>query len=198
MRFILKHIPVRWRLPFLAVSGILIGLILLLVYISNFFSYLSDRPETCMNCHVMGTEYVTWAKSAHRETATCNDCHVPQDNIFKTYYFKAMDGLRHATIFTMRAEPQAIIIKEEGKEAVQQNCIRCHSNVLQGVGMVNMGWKNNASLNDRNCWSCHASTPHGKVRSLASAPFARVPTTDSMIPEWLGDLLKKEDQKEEK
>lgn len=192
MKFILKHIPQQWRLPFVALSGVLCGIIILLVYISNFFSYLSDRPETCMNCHVMGTEYATWLKSSHRETATCNDCHVPHDNFVKTYYFKAMDGLRHATVFTIRGEPQAIIIKEEGRQAVQQNCIRCHSNVLQGVGMVNMGWKENVSLNKRNCWSCHSSTPHGKMRSLAASQFARVPTTKSMVPKWLDRLLVKE------
>ena len=75
----------------------------------------------------MAPQYATWMHSSHRERATCNDCHVPHDNVFNTYYFKAKDGLRHATVFTMRGEPQVIKIKEEGHHVVHQNCIRCHT-----------------------------------------------------------------------
>lgn len=65
------------------------------------WSYVSDDPATCVNCHIMRPEYVTWHHSPHREHATCNDCHVPHDNVFRKYYFKGADGMRHATIFTL-------------------------------------------------------------------------------------------------
>ena len=32
------------------------------------------------------------------------DGHVPHDSFIRKYYFKASDGLRHATIFTLRKE----------------------------------------------------------------------------------------------
>jgi cytochrome c nitrite reductase small subunit len=177
-------------------SGIITGMILFLLYISNSFSYLSDSPETCMNCHVMGPQYATWYHSAHRENATCNDCHVPQDNIFHTWYFKAMDGMRHSAIFTLRQEPQAIIIKEAGAKAVQKNCIRCHGKVHEGLhAMKNNSLNSNHGMG-RNCWECHQEVPHGKVRSLSSTPFAKVPTTKSIVPKWLKKLIQDENGKE--
>ena len=62
----------------------------------------------------MRSAYATWQHSSHRAVAGCNDCHVPQDNVLSKYYFKAKDGLRHATIFTMRAEPQVIKMHADG------------------------------------------------------------------------------------
>lgn len=192
MKFLFRFLPEKWRLPVLVTSGVLTGLVLTLMYISNFFSYLSDSPTTCMNCHIMGPEYATWYHSAHRENATCNDCHVPQDNVFHTYYFKAMDGLRHSTIFTLKMEEQAIIIKDAGKIAVQNNCKRCHQNVVSEIAPMNHYKQNQVASDERKCWDCHRSTPHGKVRSLSATPFAKVPTTDSMVPKWLKNMMDKE------
>lgn len=195
MKLILRHIPPKWRAPFFITSGSIVGLVFFLMYISNFFSYLSDDPKTCMNCHIMGPEYATWYHSAHRENATCNDCHVPQDNIFKTYFFKAKDGMRHSFMFTLKLEPQAIIIKEEGKIAVQNNCKRCHENVLREFKTMESNGLNSHDGLGRNCWDCHKETPHGKVRSLSATPFAKVPTTESMVPDWLTKLMNKEQNK---
>ena len=185
------RLPQQWVWPTVLLGGILGGLLLFLVYISNFFSYLSDSPNTCMNCHIMGPEYASWSRSAHREVATCVDCHVPHTNVFAQYGFKAMDGIRHATIFTMRAEPQAIKMREAGVHAVQRNCLRCHVTVFTHANMELVGGvKYHQIADDRVCWECHRTTPHGELRNLSSAPYARVPTTDSMIPEWLHPYLK--------
>ena len=127
MRFLKKLIPPdRWKLPVIIVSAIFAGLFFFTVYISNAPSYLGDRPETCVNCHIMAPQYTTWYHSSHREKTHCNDCHVPHNNVFNKYYFKAKDGLRHATMFTLRLEPQVIFIHEAGREVVHRNCIRCH------------------------------------------------------------------------
>lgn len=89
-------------------TGIIFGLGAYLVYVSKAYSYLSDDPKVCVNCHVMGPYYATWQHSSHKMVATCNDCHVPHNNILNKYFFKAKDGLRHSYIFTMRKEPQAM------------------------------------------------------------------------------------------
>jgi len=123
--------PDNWQRPVIIALGVLLGLGACIFHISNASSYLTDRPETCINCHVMNTQYATWKHSSHKEAATCVDCHVPHDNVFNKYLFKAKDGLRHATVFTLRAEPEAIIIKEEGTAVVQQNCQRCHSSLIE-------------------------------------------------------------------
>lgn len=40
--------------------GIIFGLGAYLVYVSKAYSYLSDDPKVCVNCHVMGPYYATW------------------------------------------------------------------------------------------------------------------------------------------
>ncbi|WP_321285444.1 cytochrome c nitrite reductase small subunit [uncultured Sunxiuqinia sp.] len=182
------HPPKIWRIPVIIALGIFAGLFVLSVYLSKAHSYLSDNPKTCVNCHIMAPQYATWNHSSHREWTNCNDCHVPHNNVFNKYYFKAKDGLRHATIFTLRKEPQVIFIKEEGAEVVHQNCVRCHERQLmdakQSVCISN--YKEHRT--DRKCWECHREVPHGRVNSLSSAPFAHVPLPESPVPEWIKKL----------
>lgn len=174
--------PDNWKIPVIIVLGIFTGLAGYAFYISKAPSYLSDSPRTCVNCHVMAPQYATWSHSSHREGATCNDCHVPHENIFRYYGFKAKDGLRHATIFTLRMEPQVIFIKEAGTQVVQTNCIRCHEKLfdreISSTGHF-------AQVKDRLCWECHRETPHGRVNSLSSVPNARVPLPESPVPDWI-------------
>lgn len=177
--------PKNWKLPVILISGALLGVILVSVYLSKAWSYLSDDPKTCMNCHIMAPQFATWSHSAHREVATCVDCHIPHDNIFHKYWFKANDGLRHATIFTMRNEPQVIFIRDAGAKVVQQNCIRCHSNLLTDSKLLSKTTSYQHYRSDRKCIECHRETPHGRVNSLSSVPNARVPVEQSPIPEWI-------------
>jgi cytochrome c nitrite reductase small subunit len=182
--------PDEWRLLVNLLMAIFIGIGCLAVYISNAPSYLSDRPETCMNCHVMAPQFATWQRSSHARVTVCNDCHVPHDNFFRKYAFKAQDGLRHATMFTLRLEPQVIHIKEAGVKVVQENCIRCHSSLVNEVSAHKVTGDNYLKGEGRLCWQCHRETPHGRVNSLASVPYARVPRLSSVIPQWIEQFLK--------
>lgn len=183
--------PRYWRLPVIVVLAIVVGMGILIIHISNAPSYLSNAPETCINCHVMYPQYATWAHSSHREVANCNDCHVPQDNVFRTYAFKAMDGLRHSSVFTMRAEPQVIRIKQAGINVVQENCIRCHLNMVDMISIIEVTGKNHMEGQGKRCWDCHRNVPHGEVRSLASTPHSLVPRLPSVMPEWLQNFTSK-------
>jgi len=190
LRFFKFFVPPRgWGRIAAVVGGAMLGLFCYLIYISNAVSYLSDDPETCVNCHIMAPQYATWSHSSHREVAHCNDCHVPHNNVFNKYYFKAKDGMRHAYMFTMRLEPQTIFIREEGKHVVQQNCLRCHSDLVHNSRLLAMTTTYHDSFNDRQCWECHRETPHGRVHSLSSEPFARVPDPGSPVPGWLDNLM---------
>ncbi|MCB0824443.1 MAG: cytochrome c nitrite reductase small subunit [Bacteroidales bacterium] len=183
--------PPAWQVPVIILIGVIIGLGLYIFKISNAASYLSDDPETCINCHVMNPQYATWNHSSHREVANCNDCHVPHNNVVNKYFFKAKDGLRHATIFTLRAEPQVIFIKDEGKEVVQQNCIRCHEKlVTDNAGIARFETSRHFRM-ERSCVECHRETPHGRVNSLASVPHAQIPELQSVVPEWLKKMMNK-------
>ncbi|MDP3464072.1 MAG: cytochrome c nitrite reductase small subunit [Bacteroidales bacterium] len=180
--------PPQWRLAVIIMLGAIGGLGLYAAYSSKALSYLSDSPETCVNCHIMAPQYATWQHSSHREVANCNDCHVPHDNIFRTYYFKAMDGSRHATMFTLRLEPQNIFIKEAGVNVVQENCVRCHSNLITDSKLLTQTSVFHDKFKDRLCWDCHREVPHGRVRSLSSTPYARVPMLPSPVPQWIKNL----------
>ena len=184
--------PPRWKKPVIILLGIFVGLGLTILKLSNALSYLSDDPKACVNCHIMSPQYATWQNGAHGRVTTCNDCHVPQDNVFAKYYFKAKDGLRHATMFTFRLEPQVIEIKDAGKWAVQSNCIRCHSNLVHPISVRAISNKMILDEDDRYCWECHRETPHGRVNSLSSTPYARVPHLTPVFPEWLNKTMKKE------
>lgn len=177
--------PPGWRFPVMVISSIFLGIFLFTMYVSKAHSYLSDNPKTCTNCHIMSPQYATWNHSSHREVAHCNDCHVPHNNVFNKYYFKAKDGMRHATIFTLRKEPQVIFIREEGAEVVHNNCIRCHSNLLTDPKLSSKFADHNVHRTDRKCWECHREVPHGRVNSLSSVPNARVPLPESPIPAWI-------------
>lgn len=181
--------PQQWRFTVIILLGILFGLGAHILYVSNAVSYLSNDPNACINCHVMTPQYATWERSSHAKVATCNDCHVPQDNFIRTYYFKAMDGLRHATMFTFRLEPQVIRIKEAGRNAVQENCIRCHSNQIHPIALRAI---NNRSVEDQRpgyCWDCHREVPHGRARSLSSVPHAQTPDYKPIMSDWLENFF---------
>jgi cytochrome c nitrite reductase small subunit len=157
MRFItLGWIPRSWRLVCAATLGLAAGLGATTIYLSRAPSYLSDAPETCVNCHVMNASYLSWQHSSHARVATCNDCHVPHDSAVRKYAFKAQDGLRHSTMYALRKEPQVLRISAAAKPVVQENCLRCHSQLTDTV-----------HLSDRLCWDCHREVPHGFARSLS-------------------------------
>lgn len=181
--------PPGWKPAVIILLGTLTGIFFLVFQTSEAHSYISDNPETCINCHVMYPQYASWARSSHRETATCAECHVPQDNFFSKYYVKGTDGMRHAYVFTSRTEPQVIQIKQRGINVVQENCIRCHLDLVDMVSIVEVTGNNHMEGEGHRCWDCHQTVPHGDVRSLSSAPFSLVPRLPSVMPRWLQDFM---------
>ena len=196
MRRLLKALepPPGWKPAVIILLGMLIGISLLVFHASEAHSYISDKPETCINCHVMYPQYASWSKSSHRQTATCSECHVPQDNFFSKYYVKGTDGMRHAYVFTSRTEPQVIRIKQRGTNVVQENCIRCHMDLVDMVSLVEVTGTNHHEGHGSLCWDCHRDVPHGTVRSLSSAPFSLVPRLPTLMPRWLQDFLNRDAQ----
>lgn len=182
--------PKIWRVPVITVLGIMVGLGIFILRESKVVSYMGDDPKTCINCHVMTAEYVTWDHSSHGEVTTCNDCHVPHDNALRKYAFKAKDGLYHATIFTLHAEPEAIVMHEAGQKVVQQNCVRCHSRQVTDAKLASWISNHFANRTERTCWACHREVPHGRVRSLSSVGYMVEPLPDrvqqdKIVPEWI-------------
>ncbi len=183
--------PEQWKLPVLLVLGFLVGLGFLVLHIANATSYLSDRPEACMNCHVMAPQYATWQRGSHGRFTVCNDCHVPQDNVIRQLAFKASDGMRHSLMFTFRLEPQVIHVKEAGIAVLQENCIRCHTSLVQQSSLVETTFDLVKHGKGKLCWECHRETPHGRVNSLAAVPYARVPQPSPIVPPWIDEFMRR-------
>lgn len=183
--------PKEWRFTVTLLSGIFFGFFLFILHAARATSYLSDDPKACVNCHVMAPQYATWERGSHGKVTNCNDCHVPQDNFANKYFFKASDGLRHSFMFTFRLEPQVIQIKHAGKKAVQQNCVRCHSAVIHPISLRAISNKQIINDEERYCWDCHRETPHGRVNSLSSTPYARVPVKSPLFPNWIEKIVEK-------
>ena len=180
--------PSNWIFYVNLLIAFFVGIFVYGLYVSNAVSYLSDDPKTCVNCHVMRSEFASWQHSSHREVAVCNDCHVPHNNVFNKYFFKAKDGLRHASMFTLRMEPQVIKMHEAGQEVVQANCQGCHQNVNRDVGLLNVSLEDKLHGEGKLCWDCHREVPHGRVKGLNSAPNSRVPLPGSPVPEFIKNL----------
>ncbi len=181
--------PPRWQMPVIILLGVFFGTGLFIFKISNAASYMTDDPRACINCHVMSTHYSSWLHSSHRERANCNDCHVPHDNFVRKYMFKAQDGLRHATMFTFRLEPQVIRIHEAGRAVVQENCKRCHEDQISRISAIDVTEENYEDGSGNRCWDCHRETPHGRVGSQASSANAYIPPPEPSLPEWLENYI---------
>ncbi len=184
----------RHKIFALVFAGAFVGLGAYLVYMSRAYSYLSDDPTVCINCHVMGPYYATWQHSSHNGRATCSDCHVPHNNIFSKYYFKASDGLRHSYVFTMRQEPQRMQAIPASQAVIYDNCVRCHAQLNQEFvqsGMLSKAYIRHGG--EKACWDCHRDVPHMGKNSLSATSNSLIPYLKSPVPRWLREHISKKE-----
>ncbi|MGL1936771.1 MAG: cytochrome c nitrite reductase small subunit [Fibrobacterales bacterium] len=180
----------KLKYPIVIALAILVGIGMYTAYEARVWSYASSSPETCINCHVMTSEYVSWRRSSHGRFSTCVDCHLPQQNIVKKMAYKAIDGMVHTAVFTAHAEPQAITISPMGKKAVQENCKRCHESLVHDIGLLGHD-NDDYEKGEKRCWDCHRHVPHGTVKSLSSTPNAGIGIGPAdRVPEWIKEHSK--------
>ena len=183
----------RQKVGLLVVAGVVCGLGGLFMYLLRAHTYfIGDNPSACVNCHIMTPYYATWSHSSHGRDATCNDCHVPHQNLALKYGFKAMDGLKHTVYFVTHAERQAPMAETLTGQVVMDNCIRCHTQLNQEfVQTGRMGYMQQQAQGGKVCWDCHRNVPHGGMNSLMSTPSAEAvtPLPPSPVPEWLQKLM---------
>ena len=114
----------RSKIIAVIIGGIIVGGGALFMYMLRAHTYLGDDPAACVNCHIMSPYYATWFHSSHARDATCNDCHVPHENIVKKWTFKGMDGMKHVAAFLTKSEPQVIEAHEEIKIMARMAVVR--------------------------------------------------------------------------
>ena len=134
--------------------GVFVGLGFYTFYDAKGFSYLSNDPKACMNCHLMRAHYDSWVKASHHTAATCNDCHVPHS--FPAKYLTKLDnGWHHSKAFTLQNFKEPIRIRPQNLAVLQSNCIHCHETTVQEIA-----GHRNGSLGDIRCTDCHRSVGH--------------------------------------
>jgi cytochrome c nitrite reductase small subunit len=183
------------KVSLICLCGVIVGLGGLFFYLLRMHTYLvGDDPAACVNCHIMTPFYATWSHGSHGRDATCNDCHVPHDNIVTHYLFKGVDGMKHVAYFVTHNEPQVIRAETMSAQVIMDNCIRCHTQLnseFVKTGRINyMMAKRGAGMA---CWDCHRQVAHGGVNSLSSTPNgeSQVPLPSSPVPEWIQRMVNK-------
>jgi cytochrome c nitrite reductase small subunit len=113
-------------------AGLLLGIGGCTFIYARGYSYLTDDPGACVNCHVMQEQYSGWVASSHRSVAVCNDCHTPHDAIGK-YVTKARNGFWHSFYFTTGGFPEPIRITPRNARVTEGACRSCHEAIVQAI-----------------------------------------------------------------
>ena len=172
-----NRLSYRQKIIITTLCGITFGLVVLFMYLLRMHTYIvGDDPAACINCHIMSPYYATWSHSSHSRDVTCNDCHVPNNNIASHYFFKGMDGMKHVAYFVTHSERQAIEAEDASAEVIMDNCIRCHKQLNQEF--VKTG-------------RIDYNVPHMGMNSLSSTPGAEFvePMPPDPVPAWLQRAL---------
>ena len=138
-------------------SGIFLGIALgigvyTFVYAKG-YSYMTNDPAACANCHIMNEQYTGWIKSSHHAVAVCNDCHTPA-GFFPKYATKASNGFWHSFGFTTGRFPEPLRIKEHNRDIANQACRKCHEDIVEAIE----GPHKDAQV--LSCLPCHRSVGH--------------------------------------
>ncbi|HMJ10837.1 MAG TPA: cytochrome c nitrite reductase small subunit [Polyangiaceae bacterium] len=119
------------------------------------YSYLTDDPAACANCHVMLPQFQSWSKAPHHAVASCNDCHTPS-GFFAKYGVKALNGFNHSLAFTTGRFHEPIRANRMNQRVAREACTKCHAELVQSIS-------HGAALDTEaapDCTHCHGSVGH--------------------------------------
>jgi cytochrome c nitrite reductase small subunit len=117
------------------------------------YSYMTNNPGACANCHVMQEYYDGWLKSSHRSVAVCNDCHTPAGFVGK-YTTKASNGFWHSFYFTTGNYPEPLQITRRNHNITEQACRKCHQEIVEAIDTMHQ------QIGEVSCVRCHNTVGH--------------------------------------
>ncbi len=135
--------------------GLAVGIGVYTFWYGKGYSYMSNDPSSCANCHIMNEQYNGWQKASHHTAATCNDCHTPHNFIGK-YYTKASNGFWHSYYFTVGGFHEPIRITERNRQVTEETCRYCHQQMVQSITVSG----NPEHLDQVSCIQCHRDVGH--------------------------------------
>ncbi len=152
--------------------GSVMGLAVFTFGYAKGYSYMTNDPAACANCHVMSEQYSGWMKSSHRNAAVCNDCHTPAGFVPK-YYVKAKNGFWHSFYFTFQNFHEPIQITPANRRVTEQACRKCHSNIVEAI--------DGPHAQPTPCLRCHSSVGHLEATSVGQIRFLLKPSHQEFI-----------------
>lgn len=141
-----------------SIAGIAIGLGSYTFLYAKGYSYLTNDPAACANCHIMRDHFDAWTRASHRAVATCNDCHTPPGLIPK-YATKARNGFWHSFYFTIGGFPDPLRITPRNRAVTEQACRKCHAELTASIEPV----RSSSSAphgEELSCTACHRTVGH--------------------------------------
>ena len=154
------------KLSIAIILGAVFGLAAFLPIVTEAHTYLSEQPETCINCHIMRPFYISQQRSSHR-TVSCPECHIPHENMAKYFANKSRDGMWDAYVYTTFQDEYAIKLHESSKKTIRDNCLRCHERVMSEISLFDKS--------ERFCGECHREVVHSKQRGAGSFTYSHYP-----------------------
>ena len=135
--------------------GVLIGVGAYTFVYAKGYSYLTDDPQACANCHVMQNHFDAWTRASHRSVAVCNDCHTPPGLVPK-YWTKAQNGFRHSFYFTTGRYPDPLRMTPRNHDVTEQACRKCHGELTLAIDPSHA----DGGRGGLTCTGCHNDVGH--------------------------------------
>ncbi len=119
------------------------------------YSYLTNEPSACANCHIMQDHFRAWTRASHHTVAVCNDCHTPPGVIAK-YVTKAQNGFWHSFYFTTGRYPDPLQITARNRAVLERACRKCHAELTESIDPAHTG----SARDGLACARCHYDVGH--------------------------------------
>jgi cytochrome c nitrite reductase small subunit len=145
----------RWLVVIAVMAGITAGVGGYTFVYARGYSYVTNDPQACANCHIMRAHYDAWTRASHRAVAVCNDCHTPPGLIPK-YVTKAQNGFWHSFYFTTGRFPDPIQITPRNHDITEMACRKCHADVTASIDPLH----SSAPQGGLSCTKCHNDVGH--------------------------------------
>jgi cytochrome c nitrite reductase small subunit len=135
--------------------GVVVGIGSYTFLYAKGYSYLTNDPRACANCHVMQDHFDAWTRASHRTVAVCNDCHTPPALVPK-YITKAQNGFWHSFYFTTGRYPDPLRITPRNQRVTELACRKCHAEMTASIDPAH----GDAGRRGLLCSSCHNEVGH--------------------------------------
>jgi cytochrome c nitrite reductase small subunit len=135
--------------------GVMIGTGAYTFVYAKGYSYLTDDPAACANCHIMREHFDAWTRASHRSVAVCNDCHTPPGLVSK-YFTKGRNGFWHSFYFTSGRYPDPLRITPGNHQVTETACRNCHAEITAAI-VLRHGTAGRGGIT---CTKCHNDVGH--------------------------------------